>query len=209
MRTTEEHIVAAVSLLRYLILNIDIFFPHGCNEEQTVAKYATKLIQMSLSSSLLAGKPSVTADNPETDKVGGSNAKCIQKDITSTDRAIELVAEITTQLEIIRKYCGEVNEFDAAYKQLIKLKAVTQDMENLKPFAGVIATVINQAATIGQADQHNLDKITRLRTAVQIFTKECRIVVEGIKNNLGKLSDASLGHVVELLAKINFSLVER
>jgi hypothetical protein len=72
----------------------------------------------------------------------------------------------------------------------------------LKPHAGVIATVINQTPTLDQ----QTDKITRLRTAVSIFSKECSIVVEGIKNNLDKLDNTTLGYVEESLTKINSAL---
>jgi len=191
MRPNEEHITSAVSFLRYLILNVDIFFPYGCGEEQVVNKYTTKLLGLLNGRGLSAESnrasplfrthskvldlPNIRDDRTTTKLMKDS----LQDTVTDKSVAVgELASEISTRLEKIRKFCEDADNFDIALPQLMKLKTVTQDVENLKPYAGVIATVINKAASFGQADQ---DKITRLRTAASIITKECSIVVEGIK----------------------------
>jgi hypothetical protein len=222
IRPTEENIASSISLLRYLILNVDVFFPYGCSEEQMINKHTTKLLgllrdrsfsESSIKPPLIRGLSKAydvprTRVSPESNKLCVVNSKAVGKDAkqgTTTEKSFvvaDLAGQIPIQLEKIRKFCDVVDNFDTAFPLLIKLKTVTQEVENLKPHAGVITTVINKAATLDQ----QTDKITRLRTAVSIFSKECSIVVEGIKNNLDKLDNTALGYVEESLTKINNAL---
>jgi hypothetical protein len=184
----DKYTSPTINMFKFLILNVESFFPPGCEESKIVASVMQKPSSTNASSPAIKAPSQPIVTQNTTMRTPSSHISLLATDVIGS-------------LDLMKLRAAGIEVFDDGGPILMSIKSVMPLMEKLKPMLPNVPQV-DKSQLAANTD----DKIQKLKNVINVFASEIQLIVQTLKENVDKIPEKDVALVADQLQVIKSML---